>query len=90
MKKSVTYLCALVLANVITIAAFAQTSTITGKVENSTTQEAVPAVSVTIKDASLGTFTDDKGTFKIILNQPLPVTLLISSVGYEMQESGRI
>jgi hypothetical protein len=86
MKKSVTYLCALVLANVITIAAFAQTSTITGKVENSTTQEAVPAVSVTIKDASLGTFTDDKGTFKIILNQPLPVTLLISSVGYEMQE----
>lgn len=86
MKKRITYLFAVILANFFSVAAIAQTTTLNGKVEDSGTKEAVAAVSVTIKGGSTGTFTDDKGNFKIIINQPLPVTLLISSVGYQVQE----
>lgn len=74
----------MLLASIISLAASAQTS-ISGKVENSTTKEKVAAVSVTVKGSSEGTFTDDKGNFKLTVSK-LPVTLLISSIGYEMQE----
>ena len=84
MRKTKSYLLALFLANIITIAAKAQT-TISGKVENSATKETVAAVSVTVKGSGEGTFTDDKGNFKLTLSK-LPATLLISSIGYEMQE----
>ncbi len=84
MRKTPGYLMALVLANLLSFAAHAQ-STITGKVENKATNEKVPAVSVTTKGAGTGTFTDDNGNFKITV-QKLPVTLLFSSIGYEMQE----
>lgn len=84
MKKIPNYLMALLLANLLSIAAHAQ-STISGKVENSTNKEKVAAVSVTAKGGEAGTFTDDNGAFKITVPK-LPVTLLISSVGFEMQE----
>ena len=85
MRKTKSYLLALLLANIITIAASAQISTITGKVENSSTKEPVAAVSITVKGSNAGTFTDDKGNFKIESSK-LPATLFITSVGYEMQE----
>jgi outer membrane receptor protein involved in Fe transport len=72
------------LANMFTIAAMAQT-TISGNVRNSATKEGAGAVSVTVKGGTAGTFTDDKGNFKLSVKS-LPVTLLISSVGYELQE----
>ena len=84
MRKTKSYLLALLLANIFTIAATAQT-TISGKVENKATKEKVPAVSVTVKGSGTGTFTDDKGNFKITV-PALPATLLITSIGYEMQE----
>src|SRR2546422_3343079 len=86
MKKNVCYFLVLLLGNFITIVVPAQNITITGNVENSSTREKVPAVSVTIKGATTGTFTDDKGNFKISTNQKLPVTLLFTSIGYELQE----
>jgi outer membrane receptor protein involved in Fe transport len=46
----------------------------------------VPAVSVTVKGSGAGTYTDDKGDFSLNTNQPLPITLVVSSIGYEMQE----
>src|SRR5260221_13028896 len=85
MKKTINYLSVLALANLITIVSFAQTTTINGTVANSTTKEKVGAVSVTVKGGTTGTFTDDKGNFKITVAQ-LPATLLFSSIGYELQE----
>ena len=86
MKKLVNYLCTLVFTSFITINAFAQTNTITGLVVNRINNESLSAVSVTLKGSEGGTFTDDRGNFKISVNQKLPVTLIISSVGYALQE----
>ncbi|MBS1511760.1 MAG: TonB-dependent receptor [Bacteroidetes bacterium] len=85
MRKFKSYVVTLLLANIVTIAAYAQNVTISGNVRNSVTKEAAGAVSVTIKGTNSGTFTDDKGNYKITVKS-LPVTLLFSSIGYELQE----
>ena len=85
MRKYASSLVTLLLANLITISVFAQNVTISGNVRNSVTKEGAGAVSVSIKGSSGGTYTDDKGDFKLTVKS-LPVTLLISSVGYELQE----
>ncbi len=85
MRKVTSYLVTILLANILTIAAYAQNVTINGNVRNSITKEASGAVSVMVKGGETGTFTDDKGNFKITLKS-LPVTLLVSSVGYDLQE----
>jgi outer membrane receptor for ferrienterochelin and colicin len=85
MRKVTSYLVTFLLANIITIAAFTQNVTISGNIRNSASQEKVSAVSVTIKGASAGTFTDDRGNFSIS-TKSLPVTLIFSSIGFELQE----
>lgn len=85
MRKVTSYLVTLLLAQVISVAAFAQNVTISGNVRNSNSQENVSAVSVTIKGSSTGTFTDDKGNYSIPAKS-LPVTLIFSSIGFEPQE----
>jgi len=85
MRKIATYAMLFLVANFVTIAAMAQNVTISGNVRNGNTKEGAGAVSVTVKGSTTGTFTDDKGNFKISVKS-LPVTLLISSVGYELQE----
>jgi outer membrane receptor protein involved in Fe transport len=60
--------------------------TISGNVRHAVTQDRVPAVSVTIKGTSTGTFTDDKGNFKLTTTQPPPFVLVFSSIGFEPQE----
>ncbi len=86
MKKRIPYLSTLFLINWLSIGALAQTNTVAGKVEDFATKDAVTAVSVTVKGASSGTFTDNKGNFKITIAQPFPITVVISSVGYQLQE----
>ncbi|MBZ5856045.1 TonB-dependent receptor [Flavihumibacter profundi] len=86
MRKTYSKIACMLLAVFFSIAAFAQTITITGNVKNSTNQEVVPAVSVTIKGTTTGTFTDDKGNFTLTTTQKPPLTLIISSIGYESQE----
>lgn len=86
MRKAISYLVTLVMVSMISIAASAQSVTISGNVRNSNNQENVAAVSVTIKGGSTGTFTDDKGNFNIT-TKSLPVTLVFSSIGFETQES---
>jgi len=87
MRKVSTYLAVAILLILCSISAFPQSSvTITGNVTNANSNERVPAVSVTIKGASAGTFTDDRGNFKLTTTQTLPLTLVFSSVGFEMQE----
>jgi outer membrane receptor protein involved in Fe transport len=66
----------------------AQNLTISGNVKSSTGSETLGSVSVTLKGSTTGTFTDNKGNFK--LNVPastkFPVTLLFSSIGYGISE----
>lgn len=74
-------------ATAITIPVVAQqTTTVSGSVKNASSKEALSAVSVTIKGASTGTFTDDKGNFRFTTVQKPPFTLIISSVGYGTKE----
>jgi outer membrane receptor protein involved in Fe transport len=85
MRQVTSHLVALLLANFLIFNAFAQETSISGNVKNINTKEASGAVSVFIKGASYGTFTDDKGNFKLSVKS-LPVTLVVSSIGYELQE----
>ncbi|MEO5889520.1 MAG: TonB-dependent receptor [Ferruginibacter sp.] len=85
MRKIACYMIALFCANMTVATSFAQDNAISGNIVNSVTNESVAAVSVIVKGAQEGTFTDDKGHFRISVNK-LPVTLLISSVGYSLQE----
>lgn len=77
---------ALLIVSVISLAAVAQSTTITGSVKNSISKDVVPAVSVSIKGTNSGTFTDEKGNFKLSTNQKPPFVLVFTSVGFEPQE----
>src|SRR5438046_8334475 len=85
MRKSYRYFAAWLIAGTISIAAFAQNIIVSGTVHNNSTKETVPAVSVLVKETNQGTYTDDKGNFKITVGK-LPVTLVFSSVGYDDNE----
>ena len=78
-------LAALSLLLMISIAASSQT-TISGTVRNSTNKESIPFATVSIKGSNAGTFTDDKGSFKLTTSHALPLTLVISSVGFAAKE----
>jgi carboxypeptidase-like protein/TonB-dependent receptor-like protein len=56
-----------------------------GNVRNSVTGEGLPAVSVTVKNSSDGTYTDDKGRFRVTVHKQFPLTLVFSSIGYTSQ-----
>ncbi|OQP52567.1 TonB-dependent receptor [Niastella yeongjuensis] len=85
MSKYSRCLAALSLLLMITIAASAQT-TISGTVRNSTNKEIIPFATVSIKGSSAGTFTDDKGSFRLTTPHALPLTLVVSSVGFSAKE----
>lgn len=63
-----------------------QTYTITGTIRNSTNKDVVPAVSVAVKGSTTGTFSDERGNFKLVTTQRPPLTLVFTSIGYESQE----
>ncbi|HKZ67585.1 MAG TPA: TonB-dependent receptor, partial [Chitinophagaceae bacterium] len=85
MRKSSRLILAMLVVNLFAIAGFAQTVTISGTVRNSITNDPVPSVSVVVKGSSSGTFTNENGIFKLIVDKT-PVILVFSSVGYETQE----
>ncbi len=85
MRMSYRYLASLVLAVFMTVLANAQTVTVTGTVRNSSSKEVVPAVSVSVKGTSQGTYTNSDGVFSLKVAK-LPVTLVFSSIGFEDQE----
>lgn len=86
MNKCCQLLCALFLVSCFSLPALAQSVTISGNVKKSVTGESVSAVSVTIKGLTVGTFTDDKGNFKLTTVQNPPFTLVFSSVGFTSKE----
>ena len=85
MRKSVCFSFLTLLAILLTTATFSQQITISGRIRNVTSKELVPAVSVQVKGGSQGSFTDDNGNFKLSVPN-LPVTLVVSSVGFESKE----
>jgi outer membrane receptor protein involved in Fe transport len=85
MRKSYRYLASSLMAVLFSIAAYAQTVTINGTVRNSSSKETVPAVSVSVKGTTKGTYTNSDGEFSISVAK-LPVVLVFSSIGYEDQE----
>src|SRR5688572_12290660 len=85
MSRCARWLAALTLLLSLTIAANAQT-TISGTVRNSTNKETVPFVSVAIKGTSTGTFTNERGYFKLTTSHAFPLTVVFTSIGFTSQE----
>ena len=85
MRKSLLHIFALLFTFLFASLAFAQNVVISGTVRNSVTNEAVPAVSVSVAGSNEGTFTDANGNFRISVKQ-LPATLVFTSVSFERQE----
>lgn len=89
MRKNQLQLAALTLLLLLSFTAFSQNAiTITGNVRHAVTGDRVPAVSVTIKGTSAGTFTDEHGNFRLTTRQQPPWVLVFSSIGFETQEVG--
>ena len=65
-------------------AAFSQ-QTLKGIVKNATTGAPLSSVSVVVKGSFIGTSTDEKGRFTLSI-QSLPLSLVISGVGYMTEE----
>lgn len=85
MRKSYRYLSCWLMAVLFSIAANAQSVTVTGTVRNESSKESVPSVSVRIKGTEQGTYTDPNGAFSLKVTK-LPVTLVFTSIGYLDQE----
>src|SRR5688572_1686391 len=64
----------------------AQNKTITGTVINSVSKEPLAGVTIKIKATGEGISTDEKGKFNLLTNQPFPLKLEVSSVGFEKAE----
>ena len=66
----------------------AQNLVISGNVKNASGGEAIGSVSVTLKDGTSGTFSDNKGNFRLVLapGTKFPVTLVFSSIGFGLTE----
>ncbi len=71
---------------ILSIGAFAQAKNIKGNVINKITSEEVPAVSITVRGSGEGTYTNENGEFSLDTKSPLPLTLIVSSIGYQEQE----
>ena len=85
MRKVLKYLMLLAFINIFSESLFSQV-TINGNIVNKTTGESIPAVSVIVKSSGEGTYTNDRGEFSLEIKTPLPVTLVVSSIGYQGQE----
>ena len=67
------------------LATFAQTI-IKGKIKDESNKDPLIGANVTIKGTTVGTVTDYDGAFSIRANQPLPLTLVVSYLGYIEKE----
>lgn len=85
MRKGLRYLAVWLTAFLFSLTSWAQNQTVSGRVTSTATGEGVPNVSVQVKEGTQGTTTDATGRFTLSV-PTLPVTIIISSVGYEPQE----
>ncbi|WP_316929112.1 TonB-dependent receptor [Nitritalea halalkaliphila] len=66
--------------------ATAQTTTISGTVLETGTNETLIGVNILVKGKVIGTVTDARGNFNLRVNQAPPLTLVVSMVGYTSKE----
>lgn len=85
MKKSYRFLAATIIASLLTTICFSQSVIVSGNVRNSATGEALPAVSIVVKETGQGTYSNSDGNFSLSVVK-LPVTLVFTSVGYDVFE----
>jgi len=84
MRKVLPLVAVLIMVQVFTIAAIAQSVTIKGTVKDATTKGTISAASVVVRGSTAGTYTDDNGNFSITVAK-LPVTLDVSAVNYAVK-----
>lgn len=85
MSKKLRYLALTIAAGFLSLISFAQQVTIKGNVKNASNSESIGSVNVEVKGTAKTTFTDGNGNFTLTVPS-LPVTLIVTSVGYETQE----
>lgn len=85
-KLTTAFLLMLVLVCTASQALAQATTTVSGNVKNSKSKESIGAVSVMVKGTNDGTFTDDKGNFKLTTTATPPFTLVLTSVGFASKE----
>lgn len=87
MRKSVIVFISTIICTIAGQKILAQaTNIISGNIKNGQTKENLSAVSVIIKNSSAGTFTDEKGNFRIVTTQQPPYIIVVSSIGYSSKE----
>jgi outer membrane receptor protein involved in Fe transport len=87
MKKACSNLTTVLIGCLFSLVTFAQNNvTITGNVRGSVNNESVSAVSVIIKGTEEGTYTDERGNFRLTTSHRFPLTLVFTSIGYASQD----
>jgi outer membrane receptor protein involved in Fe transport len=77
------FACLLLFAAFLFVGTAEAQTVIRGRVHDQTTKEPVPAVSVEVAGKREGAYTDDKGRFHFSVSAPLPLSLQVSSIGFE-------
>jgi iron complex outermembrane recepter protein len=72
--------------SLIAFQSLAQRKEIKGHVKDMDTNEPLIGMAVFIKGTGLGVSTDLEGNFSLIVGEPLPVTLVISGLGFQQRE----
>lgn len=70
-----------------TTALMAQTTTVSGKVTDGGTSDALAGVNIIVKGRVIGTITNTSGEYNLKVNMAPPFTLIFSFIGYSTQET---
>ncbi|OYY05661.1 MAG: TonB-dependent receptor, partial [Sphingobacteriia bacterium 35-40-5] len=84
MKTSLLYI--ILIALFIPFSAFSQIGTASGTITDNESKKPISGASISIKGLLAGTITDNEGKFQISTKLPLPITLIVSGLGYVRQE----
>ena len=83
MQKKISLCYALAFLFLISVNAHSQTGTVvSGSVKSSASKEGLSAISVSVQGGTTGTYTDERGNFRLTVPQNPPFTLVVSSIGY--------
>ena len=77
---------ALLIASIPTLAIAQDSYIVSGKIQDSLNTLGLGGASIKIKGASGGTIAKEDGSFQLKTSQKLPITVIISSIGYKTQE----
>jgi outer membrane receptor protein involved in Fe transport len=86
MRQNYLSIVMVLMAGMFSIAALAQTNTITGTVRDPKTNTPIPGATVLLKGTGQGTTTDDKGAFQLTSTQKPPFTIIVSAVSFGTKE----